>query len=73
MLKLVPTTCSEQYAEGTVLFEPPGSGLPAGMLASSALVRIVRGTVYLPMDNVGTTDVMLYAGTVLGTLIVFRW
>ncbi|KAL0180472.1 hypothetical protein M9458_022878, partial [Cirrhinus mrigala] len=68
MLKLVPATCSEQYADGTVLFEPPVSGLPAGLLASPALVRVVRGTVYLPMVNVGTADVMLYAGATLGTL-----
>lgn len=68
MLKLVPATCSEQYAEGTLLFEPPVAGLPTGLLASPVLVRVVSGTVYLPLVNVGTTDVILYAGTVLRTL-----
>lgn len=67
-MKFVPATCSEQYARGTVLFEPPTSGLPAGLLASPSLVRVIRGTVYLPVVNVGTVDVMLYASTVLGTL-----
>lgn len=60
-------TCSVQYANGTVFFEPPESGLPAGLLASPALVQVTRGTVYLPVVNVGTTG-LLYANTILGTL-----
>lgn len=68
MVKFVAATCSEQYVKSTVLFEPPESGLPAGLLASPVLVQVTRGTVYLPVVNVGTTDVFLYANTVLGTL-----
>lgn len=33
MVKFVPATCSDEYSNGAVLFEPPGSGLPAGLLA----------------------------------------
>ncbi|KAG1952465.1 interleukin-1 receptor accessory protein-like 1-A [Pimephales promelas] len=68
VMKIVPTTCSAQYSEDTVLFEPPSSGLPAGLLASPALVRVVRGTAYIPVVNVGTLDVLLYPRTVVGTL-----
>ncbi|KAJ8014292.1 hypothetical protein DPEC_G00038740 [Dallia pectoralis] len=68
VIKIVPTTCSAQYSEDTVLFEPLSSGLPAGLLASPALVRVVRGTAYIPVVNVGTIDVLLYPRTVVGTL-----
>ncbi|KAJ7986683.1 hypothetical protein DPEC_G00342440 [Dallia pectoralis] len=44
------------------------SGLPAGLLVSPALVRVVRGTAYIPVVNVGTIDVLLYPRTVVGTL-----
>ncbi|KAK0148586.1 hypothetical protein N1851_011071 [Merluccius polli] len=67
-MKLVLSTCSAQYASGTVLFEPPESGLPTGLLASPALVKIVHGTACIPVVNVGTTDVLLYPRTSLGTL-----
>ncbi|KAL0152450.1 hypothetical protein M9458_052173, partial [Cirrhinus mrigala] len=59
-MKFVAATCSVQYASGTVLFEPPTSGLPAGLVDS--------GTVYVPIVNVGTMDVVLYASTVIGTV-----
>lgn len=48
-MKLVAATCSSQYSSGTVLFEPLDSGLPAGLLASPALVRVDRATVYVPV------------------------
>lgn len=67
-MKLVAATCSEHYATGTVLFEPPDAGLPAGLLASPALVQVTRGTVYIPVVNVGTTEIILYPRTSLGTL-----
>ncbi|KAL0153780.1 hypothetical protein M9458_050896, partial [Cirrhinus mrigala] len=67
-MKFVAATCSVQYASGTVLFEPPTSGLPAGLLASPALLRLDSGTVYVPIVNVGTMDVVLYASTVIGTV-----
>lgn len=50
------------------MFEPPESGLPAGLLASPALVRVIRGTVYVPVVNVGTAEVMLRPTTVVGNL-----
>lgn len=52
----------------TVLFEPPESGLPAGLLASPSLVQVNRGIVSVPVVNVGTTDIVLYPRTHLGTL-----
>lgn len=65
---VVAATCSQQYAGSTVLFEPSDSGLPGGLLVSPALVRVVRGTVYVPILNVGSTDVVLYPRTAVGTL-----
>ena len=35
-MMLVPSTCSAQYASGTVLFEPSELGLPPGFLGSSS-------------------------------------
>lgn len=52
----------------TVLFEPPETGLPGGLLASSSLVRVAGGTVYVPVVNVGTIDEVLYPTTIIGTL-----
>ncbi len=42
MMKLVAAISSECYSSGTVLFEPPEMGLPAGLLASPALVLIYQ-------------------------------
>lgn len=67
-MKLVTATCSNQFSDATVLFEPPEHGLPPGLLASPALVRVVRGTVYIPVVNVGTVAASLYPHTVIGTL-----
>ncbi|KAL0161382.1 hypothetical protein M9458_045107, partial [Cirrhinus mrigala] len=67
-MKIITATCSEQCSGGTVLFEPLESGLPAGLLASPALVPVSRGTVYIPVVNVGMIDVVLYPNTLLGTL-----
>lgn len=50
-IKLVAATCAEQLAGGTVLFEPIESGLPEGLLASPALVRVIGGSVYVPVVN----------------------
>lgn len=71
-MKIVPATCSEQYSTTTVLFEPLASRLPAGLLASPALIRVEGGTAYIPVVNVGTTDVLLYPRTIVGTLKRFR-
>ncbi|XP_035796548.1 retrovirus-related Pol polyprotein from transposon 412 [Amphiprion ocellaris] len=67
-MQIVAATCSEQYSGNTVSFEPLDSGLPAGLLASPALVRVTRGTAYIPIVNVGSTDVLLYPRTVVGSL-----
>lgn len=37
-------------------------------MASPALVRVIRGTAYIPVVNVGSTDVLLYPHTAVGTL-----
>lgn len=67
-MKIVPATCSDQYSGTSVLFEPLESGLPAGLLASPSLVRVIRGTAYVPVVNVGSNDVLLYPRTIVGTL-----
>lgn len=68
VMQLVSATCSAQYSGATVLFEPLDSGLPAGLLASPALVQVTHGTALIPIVNVGSTDVLLYPRTVLGML-----
>lgn len=60
VMKFVAATCPEQLAGQVLLFEPPESGLPVGLLASPCLIQAVHGTVYVPVLNVGTTDVVLY-------------
>lgn len=67
-LQLVAATCSPQFLHDTVLFEPPDDGLPAGLLASPSLVQVRGGTVWVPVVNVGTTEIVLYPRTRLGTL-----
>ena len=44
------------------------SGLPAGLLTFPCVVQVTRGTVYVPVVNVGTTDVLLYPRVGLGAL-----
>ena len=51
-----------------MLFKPLDSDLPAGLLASPALVWVERGTAYIPIVNVCSTDVLLYPCTVVGAL-----
>lgn len=68
VMKIVAATCSEQFSGTSMLFEPLDSGLPAGLLASPALVRVIKGTAYIPVVNVGVVDVVLYPRTVVGTL-----
>ncbi|XP_056108553.1 uncharacterized protein LOC130086512 [Rhinichthys klamathensis goyatoka] len=66
--KFVRATCSDHLSGSTALFEPLDSGLPGGLLASPSLVQVFGGTVYVPVVNVGTSDVLLYARTQLGYL-----
>ncbi|KAL6462446.1 hypothetical protein MHYP_G00288680 [Metynnis hypsauchen] len=68
VMKLVASTCPELSFGRSALFEPPKAGLPAGLLASHCLVHIVKGTVHVPVVNVGTTDALLYPHTCLGSL-----
>lgn len=67
-MQLVPPTCSTQHSGSTVLFEPLDQGLPAGLLTPPALVQVEGGTVYIPVVNVGTSDVLLYPRTKIGAL-----
>lgn len=67
-MKIVAVTCSEWFSDATVLFEPLDSGLLAGLLASPSVVRVVRGTAYIPIVSVGSIDVLLYPRTAVGTL-----
>lgn len=66
-IKIVTATCSEQYSGNTALFEPLDSN-QARLLVSPALVRVVRGTAFIPVVNVGSTGVLLYPHTVVGSL-----
>lgn len=49
-----------QHLVNQILFEPLSSGLPAGLLASPALVHMSKGTVYIPIVKVGAQEVVLY-------------
>lgn len=53
-MKIVAATWIEKGPNITLFFEALDSGLPAGLLASPSLVRVVRGTAYIPVVNVGT-------------------
>lgn len=66
-MKMVAAT-GPQHLQDQILFEPLSSGLPAGLLASPSLVNMSRGTVYIPIVNVGTQEVVLYPNTILGTV-----
>lgn len=68
VIKIVAATCSDELSDHSVLFERLEAGLLAGLLAFPALVSVVRGTAYIPIVNVGTTDVLLYPRTVVCTL-----
>ncbi|TWW67321.1 Retrovirus-related Pol polyprotein from transposon opus, partial [Takifugu flavidus] len=57
-----------RFSGQSVLFEPPQSGLPAGLLASPCLLRVVRGTVWVPVVNVGEAGVLLYPRVRLGVV-----
>lgn len=61
VMQMVASTCPEQFSGQSLFFEPPESGLPAGLLASPCLVQVVRGTAYIPVVNVGTVEVLLSA------------
>lgn len=65
-MRFVETTCPEQLAGQTILFEPAKVGLPGGLLASTCLVQTTKGTAYIPVTNVSTNDILLYPQTGLG-------
>lgn len=68
VMKMVASTCPEQFSGQSLLFEPPESGLPAGLLAFPSLVQVVRGTTYIPVVSDGTAELLLYPRTCLGAL-----
>ncbi|XP_051797469.1 uncharacterized protein LOC127531682 [Acanthochromis polyacanthus] len=70
VMQLVASTCHERFSGQVALLEPPEAGLPAGLLISPCLVRVVRGTAYVPVVNVGTTEILLYPRTSIGVLSV---
>lgn len=67
-MQMVAATCPERFSGESTLFEPHESGLPAGLLASPCLLKVVLGTVRIPVVNVGTAEVLLYSRTHLGSL-----
>ncbi|KAL6480061.1 hypothetical protein MHYP_G00110940 [Metynnis hypsauchen] len=71
-LKMVAATCCSQEGEAPegVLFEPfnNSSPLPDGLLISTSLVKVARGTVYVPVVNVGQARVALHPRCPLGLL-----
>ncbi|KAK0156415.1 hypothetical protein N1851_000285 [Merluccius polli] len=68
--KIVAATCSAFDTSSSILVEPLSSGydLPAGLLVSSALVQVVRGTAYIPVVNVGVSAVNLRPRCPIGRL-----
>lgn len=62
-MRFVATTCPEQLASQTILFEPARIGLPGGLLAPTCLVRTTKGTAYTSVTNVITNDILLYPRT----------
>ncbi|CAI5657771.1 unnamed protein product [Oreochromis niloticus] len=68
VMQLVATTCSQQLSGQSVLFEPPESGLPVGLLASPCLVQVDKGVAYIPVTNVGTAEAVLHPRTHLGVI-----
>lgn len=67
-MQVVSAICSAHFSGTTVLFEPSDQGLPSGLLASPALVRVENGTAYVPIVNVGSSDAVLYPRTGVGVL-----
>lgn len=63
-IKWVAATCSAHFSQsaGAALAEPlDGSQpLPEGLLVSPAMVTVQKGTVYIPVVNVGAVDIALY-------------
>ncbi|CAI5651172.1 unnamed protein product [Oreochromis niloticus] len=68
VVQLVATTCSQQLLGQAMLFEPPESGLPVGLLASPCLVQVDKGVAYIPVPNVGTAEAVLHPRTHLGVI-----
>lgn len=69
VMQIAAAICPEQFSGESTLFEPHESGLPVGLLASPCLLKVVRGTVWIPVVKVGTAGVLLYPRTLLGSLI----
>lgn len=72
-LKYVPVTCLHVPFNQTVdlMVEPLGpehDGLLEGLLVSPSLVRAERGKAFVPVTNVGTTDVFLSPRRVIATV-----
>ncbi|KAL7868535.1 hypothetical protein SRHO_G00099190 [Serrasalmus rhombeus] len=72
MMKLVASICPVLPSGHSAFFEPFEVGLPAGLLASPCLVQVSRGTVYVPIVNVGITDAFLHPHTHLGSLSMIQ-
>lgn len=68
VMQIVAATCPERFFGQSTLFEPPKSGVPAGLLASPCLLKVIWGSVWVPIVNVGTAEVLPYPLTDLGTL-----
>ncbi|XP_049332461.1 retrovirus-related Pol polyprotein from transposon opus [Astyanax mexicanus] len=70
--KMIAATCSSQLSEHAngVLIEPSDTVgvLPDGLLVAVSLVKVVRGTVYVPLVNVGCVSVALPPHCPLGVL-----
>lgn len=67
--RVVPTTCrrASPVHTGSALFEPLDSGLPNGLLTPQ-LWSVLNGTAFIPVTNVGTTEVILPPHIQIGTL-----
>lgn len=71
-VKWVPPTCSTQFSDplATALIKLLSDSwfLPECVLISSAMVTVTKSTVYVPVVNVGETDVLLHPRRPIGLL-----
>lgn len=71
-VKFIAVTCAQQVfsACNTAVFEPTigGSPLPSGVLLYPAVVKVIRGTAYVPIVNVNRTATKLQSRCSLGIL-----
>lgn len=71
-MRLVPATCAQHFSvqSCTALLEPSNrlDAQPVDVVVPPTVVKVVKGTAYIPVANIGTQAVKLYPRSVLGCL-----